>query len=54
MRTKLISVAGFAMLVGMTMLSCQSKDLYDESTIQENEAHNRVAKYEDAFTRTFG
>ena len=54
MRTKLISVAGFAMLVGMTMVSCQSKDLYDESTIQENEAHKRVAKYEDAFTRTFG
>lgn len=54
MRTKLFSVAGFAMLVGMTMVSCQSKDLYDESTIQENEAHKRVAKYEDAFTRTFG
>lgn len=54
MRTKLFSVAGIAILVGMTMVSCQSKDLYDENTIQENEAHNRVAKYEDAFTRTFG
>lgn len=42
------------MLLGITMVSCSSKDLYDENKVNESEIIKRTAKYEDAFTRTFG
>lgn len=54
MKMKQYLITGYAMLLCIILVSCSSKDVYDENYVQKTEDAKRTAKYEEAFTQAFG